>query len=192
MAAEAPGDVTQLLDDIRAGVSGARDRLVKLVYRRLHRMAVTYMAQEPDDHSLQPTALLDEAFLRILAKDVLQQAPNRAYLFGAFSRAMRHILAQHARRRRAEKRGRGQKSLPFDALVAHLEEEQRVDVVELRDALEALAAVKERASQVITWRMLGGFTVAEVAALLHISASTVEKDTRFALAWLHKQLGDDA
>jgi RNA polymerase sigma factor (TIGR02999 family) len=183
---DAQGDVTQLLADIRAHVPGADGRLLELVYPRLHGLASHYAADEPDSCSLSPTALLHEALLRTLDDDLLRKAPNRGYLFSAVCVAMRRVLVEHARRR-AERRGGGRKPLPIDALLDRLEG-RNVNVVEVNDALEALAAVHLRASQALTLRMLGGFTVREMAEQLGVCPSTVEKDLRFARAWLHRQI----
>jgi RNA polymerase sigma factor (TIGR02999 family) len=184
---DAQGDVTQLLAAIRAEVPGADDRLLELVYSRLHGLASHYAADEPDSCSLSPTALLHEALLRTLGDDLFRKAPNRAYLFSAVCAAMRRVLVEHARRRKAGRRGGGRKPMPLDALLDRLEGRD-VNVVEVNDALEALAAVHLRASQALTLRMLGGFTVREMAKQLGVCASTVEKDLRFARAWLHRQL----
>jgi RNA polymerase sigma factor (TIGR02999 family) len=184
---EPEGDVTALLGEIRAGDVRARDRLVERVYAELRRVAGGLMRAEPAGHSLQPTALLHEALADLLRGEALRQAPNRAYLFGAAARAMREVLVDHARRRRAEKRGAGRQRLPLDAVLLYFEE-QKVDVLALHDALERLAALNERQSQVVTLRFFGGLTVPEVAEHLGVSVSTVESDFRVARAWLRQQL----
>jgi RNA polymerase sigma factor (TIGR02999 family) len=186
-AGETQTDVTALLREIRAGDRRARDRLVERVYGELRRVAAGLMRGEPADHSLQPTALVHEALASLFQAETLRRAPNRAYLFGAAARAMREILVDHARRRRAEKRGGGQRRLPLDAVLLYFEEQQ-VDVVGLHEALDRLAALNERQSQVVTLRFFGGFTVAEVAEQLGVSVSTVESDFRIARAWLRQQL----
>ncbi|MBI3461604.1 MAG: sigma-70 family RNA polymerase sigma factor [Planctomycetes bacterium] len=190
MAGEGQSEVTALLAAIRSGNDRAKNQLVELVYDELHRVAVGLMRQERDGHSLQPTALLNEAFVQLLSAGVLNEAPNRVYLFAAVAKAMRKVLADHARRRNALKRGGGQQRLPFDALLAYYEE-QNLDVVALHDAIERLATLHERASSVVTMRFLGGFTVQEVASQLGVSMSTVESDFRFARAWLRKNLGEN-
>jgi RNA polymerase sigma factor (TIGR02999 family) len=184
---DAPGDVTRLLDEIRAQVPGADDRLLELVYSRPRGLASHYTADEPDSCSLQPTALLHEALLRTLGDDLWRTAPNRGYLFAAVCSAMRRVLVEHARRRKAERRGGGRRPLPLDSLLDRLEGRD-INVVEVNDALEALAAVHLRASQALTLRLHGGFTVREMAEQLGVCTSTVEKDLRFARAWLHRQL----
>jgi RNA polymerase sigma factor (TIGR02999 family) len=188
------GEVTALLEAIRAGDAGARDELFALLYPRLYQMAAGYLGQWPAADSLQATALLHEAVVGLLADELPRNAPNRAYLLGAASQLMRRILIEHARRRRTEKRGGGLRRLPMEVLLEQCEQE-RVDVHALNDALEALAQKFERAAQVVTLRTIGGYSAAEVSALLEVSLSTVEKDFRFARAWLHRALregGDHA
>jgi RNA polymerase sigma factor (TIGR02999 family) len=183
-------EVTALLAEIRAGNEQARQQLVERIYQELHQVAVGLMQEEPANHTLQPTALLHEAFGRLFSARVFEEAPNRAYLFGAAVRAMREILVEHARSRNAAKRGGGQRRLPLDAIVVALEE-QKIDVLALHDALNQLAEFHERQSQVVTLRFLFGFTVEEVAGQLGVSLSTVESDFRIARAWLRGQLRDD-
>src|SRR5688572_10691784 len=151
MAAHEPNDVTTLLAKIRAGNGQARERLVDLVYDELHAVAANLMRRERATPSLQPTALLHEAFVRMLQGEVLGKAPDRRALFGTAVQVMRKVLADHARRRNALKRGGDRLHLPFDSLLDYCNE-HKVDVVALNDALERLAQFHERASQVVTLR----------------------------------------
>jgi RNA polymerase sigma factor (TIGR02999 family) len=187
MADDRRGEVTTLLEAIRDGDPQAPDRLVEAVYAEFHRMAAGLMARERRDHTLQPTALLHEALVQLFDADVLRKAPNRAYLFGAAARAMREVLAAHARRRAADKRGGDRQRVPLDAVLDYLEE-QRLDVLALHEALERLATFHERQSHVVTLRFFAGCTVAEVADQLGVSVATVESDFRIARAWLRRQL----
>jgi RNA polymerase sigma factor (TIGR02999 family) len=182
------GDVTTVLEQVHAGDAAARDRLVRVIYDELRRMASELMQAERPDHTLQPTALVHEALLRLLGADAFDRVPNRRYLFAAAARAMREVLVDHCRRRRAGKRGMGSQRLPLDALLDHYEK-QNLDVEALHEALDRLAGLHERQSQVVTLRFFGGFTVAEVAEQLGVSVGTVESDYRIARAWLHKELG---
>jgi RNA polymerase sigma factor (TIGR02999 family) len=189
---DSPGDVTVLLHAIRAGDAQAKGRLAALVYGELRGVAAGLMGRERGDHTLQPTALVHEAFVRLFRDDLWRTAPNRSYLFGAAARAMREVLADHARRRRAAKRGGTVRRVPLDDLLDHLEHEQNVDVLALHESLDRLSALHDRQSQVVTLRFFGGFTVAEIAGLLGLSVSTVEADFRLARAWLRQQLKGDA
>jgi RNA polymerase sigma factor (TIGR02999 family) len=184
-----PGSVTHLLQAIQTGSQTAKAELVQLVNGYLRGLAGRLMRRERADHSLQPTDLLQEAWGEIFRADLLSKAPNRAYLYGAAAEVMRQVLVQHARRRRAQKRGRGRRRVPLDSVLDYYEE-QHVDVLDLHLALEELATFHERQSQVVTLRFLGGFTVAEVAEQLEISVATVESDWRLARAWLRRRLGD--
>jgi RNA polymerase sigma factor (TIGR02999 family) len=189
MADDRPGDVTVLLEAVRAGDAQARSRLVECLYAGMHRLAEDLMRRERREHTLQPTALLHEAFVRLFDQEVLARAPNRAYLYGAAARAMREVLADHASRRAAAKRGGGWQRVPLDDLLDWFAE-QRVDVVAVHEALERLARFHERQSQVVTLRFFAGCTVAEVAEQLGVAVSTVESDYRIARAWLRCQLGE--
>jgi RNA polymerase sigma factor (TIGR02999 family) len=187
MRCDLAGEVTTLLEAVRAGDDLARDRLVECVYEELRHLAAGLMHGEPAGHSLEPTALLHEAFARLFQANALRQAPNRTYLFGTVVRAMREVLVDHARRRNAAKRGGGRQRLALDAVLLSFEERD-LDVVALHEALERLAAFHSRQSQVVELRFFGDCTVPEIAALLGVSVSTVESDFRIARAWLRQQL----
>jgi RNA polymerase sigma-70 factor (ECF subfamily) len=146
------------------------------------------MRRERRDHTLSPTAVVHEAVIRLLGEGVFDQAADRSFLFTAAARAMREVLIDHARRRAAGRRGGGRRRVALDAVVDYLEE-QGLDVVAVHEALDRLAALDGRQAQVMTLRYLGGMTVAEVAAALGISVTTVEHDWRLARAWLAGQLG---
>lgn len=187
MITDQQADVTTLLDEIRAGNEQARHQLVERIYQELHQVAVMLMRDERPDHTLQPTALLHEALARLLDADVLGQAPNREYVFGAAARAMREVLVDHARHRNRQKRGGNRRPLPLDAVLVYFEQ-QNLDVEALHEALNRLATFHERQSNVVTLRFFGGFTVPEIAGQLGVSVSTVESDYRIARAWLRRQL----
>lgn len=189
MNALPPGEVTRLLDAARAGRPGARDQLVELVYDHLRGLAGGLLAPETRSQTLQPTALVHEAFLRLQAGGALAGAPDRRYLFAAAVRAMRRILVEHARRRRAAKRGGAWQRVPLDDLLDHVER-QDLDVVALHEALDDLAAVDEREAEIVQLHFFGGLPFAEIAELLGVSLSTVEKDFRHARSWLRRRLGD--
>jgi RNA polymerase sigma factor (TIGR02999 family) len=184
---ESPSDVTALLEAIRAGDEGARLRLVECIYTELHDLAEGLMRAESADHTLQPTALLHEAFARLFRSGALLRAPSRAYLFAAAAKAMRDVLVDHARRRHTEKRGNGRVRHLLDRVLAAYEE-QHLDVLALNDALDRLAGMHERQSQVVQLRFFAGLTMPEIADNLGVSLSTVESDFRLARAWLRQQL----
>jgi RNA polymerase sigma factor (TIGR02999 family) len=188
MSAERPGELSILLDEARAGSADAHDRLVRAIYGELRRVARGLMHHERVDHTLQPSALVHEALLRLLDGDALADVPNRGYLFAAAARAMRQVLVDHARRRRARKREGMRARQPLDEAIAYLEE-QRLDIIAVHEAVDRLAQGHPRQAQVVDLRFFGGLSVPEVAELLEVSVTTVEGDWRFARAWLRRQLG---
>ena len=191
MAGDPQAEVTTLLDDIRAGKADAQRQLIELVYAELRGLASGLMRRERAGHTLQPTALVHEACLRLLTPEVLCVARNRAHFFAAAARAMRHVLVDHARRRDADKRGGGQETLALDQVLDHFAE-QNLDLLAVHEALTELAKLHERQSQVIELRFFGGYTVPEVAEQLRVSVATVESDFRKARAFLRSRLREDA
>jgi len=180
------GDITDVLRRWQAGDPGALDELTPLVYDELHRLAAPYMRHERGDHTLQPTALVHEAFLRLtgLRKADFQ---NRAHFYGAAARVMRRILVDHARRRRAAKRGGNATLVNLDeASVAGID--LRIDLVALDEALQNLSGIAERPARVVELRYFGGLSVEETAAVLGIAPATVKRHWAFARAWLHRAL----
>ena len=178
---------------LRAWSDGDRtalDRLVPLVESELRRLARACMGRERNDHTLQATALVNEAFLRLAdARQVRWQ--DRAHFFGIAARLMRRVLVDYARARGYQKRGGGAERVVLDEarLVA---DEPPLDVVALDAALEAFAAVDARRSRVVELRFFGGLTVEETAEVLHVSAETVKRDWRLAKLWLLRELNGDA
>jgi len=181
-----PAPVTDLLMAWGRGDESALSRLMPLVQEELHRLARREMRGERPGHTLQTTALVNEAFVRLIdAQRVRWQ--DRAHFFALSARLMRRILVDHARSRQYLKRGGGARQITLDeALVVSAE--RSADLVALDDALQALAAVDARKSQVIEMRFFGGLTVEETAEALHISAETVMRDWRFAKVWLLREL----
>jgi len=184
--APSPGVVTRLLRAWGDGDAGALDQLTPLVEAELHRLARGYMARERRGHTLQTTALVNEAFLRLTdAQSIRWQ--DRAHFLGISARLMRRVLVDHARSRGYQKRGGGAERLTLDeGLVAT--PEPALDVVALDRALEALAAVDVRQSRVIELRFFGGLSVEETAEVLHVSSDTVKRDWRLAKLWLLREL----
>ena len=173
----------------RGGDDKALSRLIPLIERELHRIAQRYMAGERVGHSLQATALVNEAYLRLVdARQMDWQ--NRAHFLAMAARVMRRILVDSARARRNQKRGGGgvRITLDDDLLVAG---DTPRDLVALDDALQTLAQMDERRSQVIELRFFGGLTVEETAVVLRVSPDTVMRDSRLAKAWLARELSGE-
>jgi RNA polymerase sigma factor (TIGR02999 family) len=183
-----PGDpLIVLLKAARAGDEAARDRLARALYDELRRVAAGRMRHERPGHTLQPSALVHEALLRLLRGETLVDPADRGHLLATASRAMRQVLVDHARRRRARPEGRMAR-VPLDEALAYFEG-QRLDVVALHEALDRLASEHPRPARVVDLRFFGGLSIAEVAELLGVSDTTVENDWRFARAWLRDRLG---
>ena len=179
-------DVTGLLLAWRGGDEEALSHLIPAIERELHRIARRCMAGERAGHSLQATALVNEAYIRLI--DVRQMDwQNRAHFLAMAARVMRRILVDSARARRYQKRGGGDVRITFDEGLA-VAGDTSPDLVALDDALRALAKMDERRSQVIELRFFGGLTVEETAVVLKVSPDTVMRDSRLAKAWLAREL----
>ncbi len=177
--------ITALLLRLRNGSPEAAAELAPFVYPELHRLAVRYMSRERKNHTLQPTALVNEAYLRLLKRDGLEWQ-NRAHFFAVASQLMRHILVDHARLKNAQKRGAGfQVTLNDDVAAAG---ETNMDLVALDEALKRLAAVDDRQSRIVEMHFFGGLSMDEIAAVLRISARTVKRDWHIARTWLYGEL----
>ena len=187
--AKTPRGLTVILSRARAGDDRARDELIGLIYDELRRVASGLMRRERAGHTHSPTAVVHEAVIRLLGEAVFDRAADRSFLFASAARAMREVLIDHARRRAADRRGGGRRRVPLDSVVDYFEG-QGLDVVAVHEALDRLAELEGRQAQVMTLRYFGGMTVAEVAAALAVSVTTVEHDWRLARAWLAGQLGE--
>lgn len=187
-------EVTRLLSAINDGESGAREALVPVVYAELRVLAESYMRKERPGHTLQPTALVNEAWMK-LADQTRVEWKGRAHFFGIAAQAMRRILVDHHRRRTAARRGRDKAvTLVDDAAETFADP---LDFIALDEALDELAAMDPRAARIVELRFFGGLSVEETAEVLDVSAPTVKRDWRTAKAWLYQRLdaapgsGDD-
>mgnify|MGYP002783940815 CR=1 FL=1 len=183
---EIEADVTRLLVEWKSGNQTARDELLPLLYEELRRMASRYLRDEKAAETLQPTALVHEAYLR-LVQQKLPDWESRSHFFGVAAYLMRQLLVEHARRTGAQKRGSGQAALPLEEALTFASSSSAL-VVNLDEGLKALAAVDERQSKVIELRFFGGFQVDEIAQAVGVSVATVRRDQRLAEAWLHRYL----
>ena len=177
------GNVTALLALARQGDGQAAAALVEFVYAELRRIAASYMRQERPGHTLQPTALVNEAYLRLAGQSPDLQ--NRAHFFGIAARLMRQILVEYARARNALKRQVEKVSIDGDLSAGTHESE---DLAALDEALQKLAVIDERQSRIVELRYFGGLTIGETATLLGISEKTVKRDWTVARAWLHREM----
>jgi RNA polymerase sigma-70 factor (ECF subfamily) len=183
---EPSAQVTRLLLDLKNGDPAAVDRLVPIVYDELRRLAAHYLRDERAAETLQPTALVHEAYLRLVAQN-MPDWESRSHFFGVAAHLMRQILVDHARRHRSQKRGGGQAPVSLDEVVTFAPMKTD-DIVALDDALNALAAVDARKSKVIELRFFGGLSIEETARALNVSVGTIGREQRLAEAWLHREL----
>ena len=180
--------VTQLLLDWSHGDRAALDELMPLVYQELRKLAGGYLRSERPDHTLQPTALIHEAYLRMIGKN-MPQWQSRAHFFGVAARLMRQILVEHARTRHAAKRGGDQQKISLDDAPQVFAQSDAAELLTLDDALTKLAAFDERRSRILEMRSFGGMSVEETALALGVSERTVKRDMRLAQAWIRRELG---
>jgi RNA polymerase sigma-70 factor, ECF subfamily len=177
---------TELLKDLQSGNKDVLDQVLPLVYAELRRMADGYLRQERDGHTLQPTALVHEAYLRLIG----QHQPNyqsRAHFCGVAAQVMRQILVDHARRRNAAKRGGGEAKLPLNEDLDYTEE-RGSELVALDDALFALAAEDPQKARLVELRFFGGLTAEESSEVTGLPAQTIYRELRVAQAWLQREL----
>jgi RNA polymerase sigma-70 factor (ECF subfamily) len=181
-------EVTRLLVELRSGNPEAEAKLIPLVYQHLHRLAASYMRRERPDHTLQTTALVNEAYLRLVPQKEKETGwRDRAHFFGVAARLMREILVEHARARHAGKRGGRVEKLSLDQALEFSPARSR-ELIELDDALECLGRLDPQQARVVELRFFGGLTVEETAEVLGISPRTVKRDWAVARAWLHGEL----
>jgi RNA polymerase sigma factor (TIGR02999 family) len=181
-----PSDVTRLLQAWSAGNRGALDELMPVVYAELHRLARINLRGERSDHSLQATALVNEAYVRLVGQTRIRWE-NRAHFFGTAAQLMRRILVDHARRRQSLKRGGIATRVELDDALG-VAEERSIDVLALDQALERLAVLDARQSQLVVLRFFGGLTIEEVAEVLEISPATAKREWTTARVWLRREL----
>jgi RNA polymerase sigma-70 factor, ECF subfamily len=185
-----PQEITQLLMRWKEGDAEALDQLTQLVYPELHRIARQHMGRENPAHTLQTSALINEAYLRLVGRQ--NTAWNdRAHFFAVAAQIMRHILIDHARRRHFAKRGAGAQHIQLDE-TALIYQERAAEFVALDEALNRLAAFDARKSQIVELKFFGGLSVEEIAEVLELSPITIKREWRAAKAWLHLELSGKA
>jgi RNA polymerase sigma factor (TIGR02999 family) len=187
MESAAPGEVTALLRDMRSGDSDAANKLVPLVIGELHRLAQQYLKRERPGHTLQPTALVNEAYLRLVG-DQARDWQNRAHFIGVTASLMRRILIDYARRKQALKRGGGEAEFRLQEEWDMLSADEAEELIALDTALDSLNQMNPRQREVVELRYFGGLTLEETAEALSLSPITVKRDWLAARAWLRTQL----
>ena len=182
-------EITRMLRAWSGGDREAVDTLMPLVYDELHKVAAQYLRKQRPDHTLQPTALVNEAYLKLI--DISSVSwQDRAHFFAVASQTMRHVLVDHARGRNRDKRGGGAQKVSLDEAIS-FSQGNEVDLLSLDEAMRELAAMDEQQSRIVELRFFGGLTVEETAVVLHISPATVKREWRIAKAWLHKRMSNE-
>jgi RNA polymerase sigma factor (TIGR02999 family) len=179
------GDVTRLLRQLRSGDQDAAGKLISAVYGELRQVAARAMRNERPGHTLQPTALVHEAFMKLAGAAGVEWR-DRAHFFGVAARLMREILVDYARRRGAAKRGSGARITLDDSLL--IAEDRLADVLAIDEVVQRLEALDARQGQIVELRFFGGLSVEEVAEVMKISTPTVKREWQSAKAWLHREL----
>ena len=181
-----PGkEVTRLLDRLSRGNPEAMTELMPLLYSELHKLALHHLSRERVDHTLQPTALVHEAYLRLVGQQRVRWQ-NRAHFFGVASQLMRRILIDYARSRHAKKRGGLSCKISLDDVV--VSDERAIELIALDESLSTLAAIDPQQSRIVELRFFGGLTVEQTAEFLRISPATVKRDWNVAKAWLYREI----
>ncbi len=187
---ETSGPVTQWLTRMREGDEQALDRLIPLLYEDLRDIARAHLRRERSAHTLNATALVNEAYLRLSNQEKLLPE-NRKQFFLVASRTMRRVLVDYARARKRKKRGSGELPIPLEEAQIALSESGADEILALDEAIERLAQKNERAAQMVQYRFFGGMTLAETAELLDVTVKTIQRDWLLAQAWLRKEIAQD-
>jgi RNA polymerase sigma factor (TIGR02999 family) len=182
-----PKNVTQLLADWGSGDKAALEELLPQVYQELHRLAAYYLRRERQGHTLQATALINEAYLKIIDQRSVNWQ-NRAHFFGVAAQLMRCILVDHAPSHLYAKRGGGAQKITIDEALALPQQERDLDFVALDDALKTLEQIDPRQGRIVELRFFGGLTIEETAEVLGISPATVKREWNWAKAWLYNEI----
>jgi RNA polymerase sigma-70 factor, ECF subfamily len=185
------GTFSRLLGAIHQGDHLAREQLGELMVAELRRQAESMLRKERAGHTLQPADLVQEVFVRLLEGGVLDKAPNRAYLFGAASMALRRVLVDYARKRGAARHGGGQQRVPLLDEALERYAQSNLDVLALNEALDGLQTLHERQCRIVDEYHFGGYTLREIAEHLGVSEATVSVDLKRAQLWLAARLGED-
>ena len=182
-----PDEFDRLVDRLERGDRGALDEMLPVIYAELKRLAQLYLRRERPDHTLQPTALVHEAYMKLIDQRQVDWR-NRAQFLGVAAGAMRRVLLHHAETRNAQKRQGGLERVTLDAELAAIEQNATVDVLDLNRALDRLAALDERQSRIVELRIFGGLSIEETAEVLDISPATIKRDWNVARLWLRREL----
>ena len=186
-ARDRPPEITLWLKQWSAGNDDALEALLPVVYEELHRQAANYLRRERVGHTLQPTALINEVYIKLINQQHVDWQ-NRAHFFGIAAQGMRRILVDYARSRHRNKRGGNAENVPIDSEVLAISDTRSVDLIALDEALDRLAQLDQRQARIVELRFFSGMSVEETAEALGISPATVKNDWRTAKAWLFREI----
>jgi RNA polymerase sigma factor (TIGR02999 family) len=187
MSQQAPSEVTQMLIELTDGNQEVVNRILPHIYDELKRLASSYLRRERSDHTLQPTALVHEAYMKLIDQKRVRWQ-NRAHFFGIAAQVMRRILMDHARKHQAGKRGGEAEKLPIEEEILVVSHDRSGELVALDDALHTLAEMDEQKAKIVELRYFGGLSIEETAEVMGVSVPTINRQWRMAKAWLYSQL----
>jgi len=187
MSEQPPSDITQLLIEMTDGNTEVVNQILPLIYSELRKLASSYLRRERSNHTLQPTALVNEAYLKLIDQKKVKWQ-NRAHFFGIAAQVMRRILLDHARKHTAEKRGGDAELLPIEEEILIVSHEKSAELIALDEALENLAKIDEQKARIVELRYFGGLSIEETAEVMGVSVPTINRQWRMAKAWLYGQV----
>lgn len=182
--------ITQMLIELTDGNAEVVERILPHIYDELRRLAGSYLRRERSDHTLQPTALVHEAYIKLIDQKKVKWQ-NRAHFFGIAAQVMRRILMDHARKHNADKRGGDYEKLPIEEEILVVSHEKSAELIALDDALQALAELDEQKAKIVELRYFGGLSIEETAEVMGVSVPTINRQWRMAKAWLYSQVSND-
>ena len=185
-----PQEITQMLLELTDGNEEVVNQILPHIYDELRRLASSYLRRERSNHTLQPTALVHEAYMKLIDQSRVKWQ-NRAHFFGIAAQVMRRILMDHARKHTAEKRGGDAEVLPIEEEILIVSHDKSAELVALDDALNQLAEMDERKAKIVELRYFGGLSIEETAEVLGVSVPTVNREWRMAKAWLYSEIARD-
>lgn len=185
-----PREITQMLLELTDGNEEVVNQILPHIYDELRRLASSYLRRERSNHTLQPTALVHEAYMKLIDQSRVKWQ-NRAHFFGIAAQVMRRILMDHARKHTAEKRGGDAELLPIEEEILVVSHDKSAELVALDDALNQLAEMDERKAKIVELRYFGGLSIEETAEVLGVSVPTVNREWRMAKAWLYSEIARD-
>lgn len=187
MAQESAHDITRMLIELTDGNTEVVNQILPHIYDELRKLASSYLRRERSDHTLQPTALVHEAYMKLIDQKKVRWQ-NRAHFFGIAAQVMRRILLDHARKHKADKRGGEAEKLPLEEEILVVSHEKSAELIALDDALEALAAIDPQKAKIVELRYFGGLSIEETAEVMGVSVPTINRQWRMAKAWLYGQI----